>query len=49
MTGADGGTFKDFVTFAIKIVMYGTDKVDVPKFGNLRVIALPASSVISVT
>ena len=29
--------------------MYGTDKVDVPKFGNLRVIALPASSVISVT
>ena len=47
--GADGGTFKDFVTFAIKIVMYGTDKVDVPKFGNLRVIALPASSVISVT
>jgi hypothetical protein len=47
--GADGGTFKDFVTFSIKVVMYGTDKVDVPKFGNLRVIALPASSVISVT
>jgi hypothetical protein len=35
-------TFTAFKTFAIKIVMTGTNTVDVPKIRDLRVIALPA-------
>lgn len=43
-TSASGGTYRDFSLFAIKVVLYGTDKVNVPKFSQLRVIALPAST-----
>jgi hypothetical protein len=43
-TSASNTTHKDFATFAIKVVMYGTSTVDVPKISNLRAIALPASS-----
>ena len=42
---ASGGFYKDFTTFAVKVVMYGSSTVDVPKFANLRVIALPASTI----
>ena len=35
-------TFNTFKTFSIKVVMSGTDTVDVPKVRDLRVIALPA-------
>ena len=44
-TGANGGQYKDFALFAIKVVMFGTSTVEVPKISQLRVIALPASSV----
>ena len=43
-TSANGGQYKDFSVFAIKVVMYGTSTVDVPKISQLRVIALPAST-----
>jgi len=36
--------FNSFKTFAIKIVMSGTDTTDVPKIRDLRVIALPAGT-----
>jgi hypothetical protein len=40
---ASGSTsFTNFRTFAIKVVMTGTDTVNVPKVRDLRVIALPA-------
>ena len=42
---SSGGFYKDFTTFAIKVVMYGSSTVDVPKFANLRIIALPASTI----
>jgi hypothetical protein len=34
-------TFSDFRTFAIKVVLYGQSTVDVPRFKELRAIALP--------
>jgi hypothetical protein len=34
-------SFSDFSTFAIKVVLYGQSTVDVPRFKELRVIALP--------
>jgi hypothetical protein len=33
--------FSDFRTFAIKVILYGQSSVDVPRFKELRVIALP--------
>jgi hypothetical protein len=33
--------FSDFRTFAIKVVLYGQSTVDVPRFKELRAIALP--------
>ena len=36
--------FNSFKTFAIKIVMSGSDTTDVPKVRDLRAIALPAGS-----
>jgi hypothetical protein len=46
-TSANGGQYKDFSLFAIKVVMFGTSFVDVPKISQLRVIALPASTLVS--
>ena len=34
-------TFSDFRTFAIKVILYGQSSVDVPRFKELRAIALP--------
>ena len=34
-------SFSDFRTFAIKVVLYGQSTVDVPRFKELRAIALP--------
>ena len=36
--------FNSFKTFAIKIVMSGTDTTDVPKVRDLRAIALPSGA-----
>jgi hypothetical protein len=36
--------FNSFKTFAIKIVMSGSDTTDVPKVRDLRAIALPSGS-----
>jgi hypothetical protein len=36
--------YTDFSLFAIKVVMYGTSTVNVPKISQLRVVALPAST-----
>lgn len=44
-TSVSNTTHNDFTVFAVKVVMYGTNTVDVPKFANLRVVALPASTV----
>jgi len=44
---SNGSTYKDFAVFAIKVVMYGTTTVDVPKFTNLRVVALPSATITS--
>jgi hypothetical protein len=41
---SNGTTFNNFKTFAIKIVMAGTDTTNVPKLKDLRVIALPEGS-----
>ena len=46
-TSANGAQYKDFSVFAIKVVMFGTSYVDVPKIAQLRVIALPASTLVS--
>lgn len=40
---SNGVSYDTFRTFAIKIVMAGTNSADVPKIRDLRVIALPAS------
>jgi hypothetical protein len=40
---SNGVSYDTFRTFAIKIVMAGTNSSDVPKIRDLRVIALPAS------
>ena len=44
-TSASNTTHNDFAIFAVKVVMFGTNTVDVPKFANFRVVALPASTV----
>ena len=44
-TSASNTTHNDFAVFAVKVVMFGTNTVDVPKFANFRVVALPASTV----
>jgi hypothetical protein len=40
---SNGVSYDTFRTFAIKIVMAGTNSADVPRIRDLRVIALPAS------
>ena len=42
-TSANGQEYSDFSLFSIKIVMYGTSTVNVPKVAQLRAIALPSS------
>jgi hypothetical protein len=44
-TSASNSTHNDFTLFAIKVVMYGTNTVDVPSIANFRVVALPASTI----
>jgi len=44
-TSSSNTTHNDFAIFAVKVVMFGTNTVDVPKFANFRVVALPASTV----
>jgi hypothetical protein len=44
---SNGTTYRDFSIFAIKVVMFGTSTVDVPKFTNLRVVALPSATITS--
>jgi hypothetical protein len=39
----DTSSFNSFKTFAIKIVMSGTNTTDVPKVRDVRAIALPAA------
>ena len=39
----DTSSFNSFITFAIKIVMSGTNTTDVPKVRDIRAIALPAA------
>jgi hypothetical protein len=41
-SAATGETKNDFSLYSIKIVMYGTSTVDVPKISQLRVLALPS-------
>jgi hypothetical protein len=41
---AAGSAFNNFKTFAVKVVMTGTDTVNVPLIKDLRVIALPEGS-----
>jgi len=41
-TSATSGKFYDFNSFAIKIVMTGTNTVDVPRIKDFRAIAMPA-------
>jgi hypothetical protein len=41
---SSGVTYNTFRTFAVKIVMAGTNTADVPKIRDLRAIALPAGS-----
>jgi hypothetical protein len=41
-TSANGVTYDNFKTFAIKIVMTSSDATIVPKVKDLRIIALPA-------
>lgn len=42
-TTSSGVTYTTFATFAIKVVMAGSDTTDVPKIKDLRIIALPES------
>jgi hypothetical protein len=44
-TGANGVEYKDFMSFAIKIVMFGSSTVNVPLVSQLRVVALPEATV----
>jgi hypothetical protein len=46
-TSSNGSEYKDFSLFSIKVVMYGQSTVNVPKIAQLRIIALPASSLSS--
>ena len=41
----NGTTYDKFMTFAIKVVMFSSSTVDVPKIKNLRVIALPSTNI----
>ena len=41
---SNGSVFTTFKTFAIKIVLTGTDTTDVPKVRDFRAIALPAGN-----
>ena len=41
---SSGSAFTNFKTFAIKIVLAGSDTVNVPQIRDLRVIALPEGS-----
>lgn len=44
-TSASGtGPHRDFSVFQIKVVLYGSSSVSVPKFGQLRVVALPETT-----
>jgi hypothetical protein len=46
-TSASGtGPHSDFAVFQIKVVLYGSSTVAVPKFGQLRVIALPETTLV---
>ena len=45
-SSAGTGPHKDFGMFQIKVVMYSSDTVSVPKFGQLRVIALPETTLV---
>lgn len=47
-TSSQGTTHKDFMMFQIKVVMYGQSTTAVPRFGQLRVVALPASTLLGV-
>jgi hypothetical protein len=40
------GPHKDFSVFQIKVVLYGSSTVSVPKFGQIRVIALPETTLV---
>ena len=40
------GPHKDFGVFQIKVVMYSSSTVSVPKFAQLRVIALPETTLV---
>jgi len=40
------GPHKDFAMFQIKVVIYGSSTVTVPKFSQLRVIALPETTLV---
>jgi hypothetical protein len=40
------GPHKDFSVFQIKVVLYGSSTVAVPKFGQIRVIALPETTLV---
>jgi hypothetical protein len=40
------GPHKDFSIFQIKVVLYGSSTVAVPKFGQIRVIALPETTLV---
>ena len=46
-TSSNGSEYKDYSLFAVKVVMYGDSTVNVPKIAQLRVVALPASSLSS--
>ena len=43
-TAANGVEYKDFMSFAIKIVMFGSSTVNVPLVSQLRVVALPEAT-----
>jgi hypothetical protein len=44
-TSSNGSQYGDFSIFLIKVVMFGTSTVDVPKIAQFRVIALPSSTI----
>ena len=41
----NGTTYPTFMTFAIKVLLYGSSTIDVPKIKNMRVIALPSTNI----
>jgi len=44
-TSSNGSQYRDFSVFLIKVVMFGTSTVDVPRIAQFRVIALPSSTI----